>query len=207
MYFPRTPHIARFIYPNLTWRIREKKKSIYITFDDGPDPVVTPAVLNLLDKYNAKATFFCVGEKVEQNREVYSSLLSKGHAVGNHSFNHLNGKDTPLEEYTENIHKATELIESDLFRPPYGKITTKQVKVLRNSYKIIMWSVLPGDFDSRLSQEMVLNRAIRYTQKGSIVVFHDNIKFQKKMMHALEGLLIHFSKKGYQFNAIESHMI
>lgn len=202
MYFVRTPATAKLIYPSLVWNIKEKDKVIYLTFDDGPDESVTPTTLEILDRYNAKATFFCVGEKVKQNKTIFQNVIEMGHSVGNHTFNHLKGTQTSISDYIENIEKANKLIQSNLFRPPYGKINGNQVRRIRNKYKIIMWSVLPGDFDYKVNKQSVLKRLIKHTTNGSIVVLHDNNKFKDKMMYALEGFLDHFSTMGYEFNAI-----
>lgn len=202
MYFVRTPATARLIYPSLVWNIKEKDKVIYLTFDDGPDESVTPSTLEILNRYNAKATFFCVGEKVKQNKTIFQNVIEMGHSVGNHTFNHLKGTQTSISDYIENIEKANKLIQSNLFRPPYGKINGNQVRRIRNKYKIIMWSVLPGDFDYKVNKQSVLKRLIKHTTNGSIVVLHDNNKFKDKMMYALEGFLDHFSTMGYEFNAI-----
>lgn len=177
--------------------------SIYITFDDGPDPDVTPDALHLLKQYKASATFFCVGEKVSKHAGLYASLLNEGHKTGNHTHNHLNGKKTGVDEYLDNVKKAANLIHSGLFRPPYGQFKTTQVRKLKENYKVVMWSVLPGDFDDRRPKEDVLARSIKHTRKGSIIVFHDNVKFKEKMLYALEGFLSHFSNKGFAFKAID----
>lgn len=202
MYFVRTPHITSFLYPSLTWSIPGKDKKIYLTFDDGPDPDVTPDVLKLLQSYRAKATFFCVGEKTKQHPGLYRDVLQAGHSTGNHTYNHLNGKTTSLEEYVRNTAKAAELINSNLFRPPYGKFRYRQIRALSRDYQVVMWTVLPGDFDEKASKEKVLNRVLKHTRSGSIVVLHDNARFREKMLFTLEGMLQHFSKKDYCFAAI-----
>ena len=207
MYLSRTPHIARILYPGLTWRMKPARNSIYLTFDDGPDPTVTPEALDLLDTYDARATFFCVGQKVQEHPELYGQLITRGHTTGNHTFNHLNGKKTDTESYVRNVEMASQLISSKLFRPPYGRITASQARQLKGKYKIIMWSVLPGDFDPGRTSEDVLSRAIRHTRSGSIVVLHDNAKFKAKMLHTLEGFLRHFKELGYRFEAIPEERI
>ncbi len=203
MYLSKTPHIARFFYPDLLWKMKDATNSIYITFDDGPDPDITPDALSLLKQYKASATFFCVGERVSKHPAMYASLLKEGHKTGNHTYNHLNGKKTGVDEYVENVNKAAELVHSGLFRPPYGQFKPAQVRKLKKNYKVVMWSVLPGDFDGRRSKEDVLERAIKYTRAGSIIVFHDNVKFKEKMLYALEGFLSYFSQKGFAFKAID----
>lgn len=207
MYFVKTPNIAKYFYPSLIWGIKDENKNIYLTFDDGPDEDITPEVLDLLDQYAAKATFFCVGEKVVQNPDLYKEICKRGHAVGNHSFNHVKGKRTSLSNYLQNIDKAKSVIGSSLFRPPYGSISYQQIKKLKKDYKIIMWSVLPGDFDTHVSPEDVLKRSIKHTKPGSIIVFHDNKKFKDKMLFALKGFLNHYSALGYNYNSITEDLL
>jgi len=202
MYFVKTPNIVKLFYPSLVWDLKDNEKNIYLTFDDGPDEGITPEVLDLLDLYNAKATFFCVGEKVIQNPDLYREITNRGHSIGNHSFNHIKGKLTSLSNYLGNIDKAKSVINSILFRPPYGSISYQQIKKLKKDYKIIMWSVLPGDFDKRVSKEEVLKRSIQYTKPGSIIVFHDNKKFMDTMMFALRGFFNHYKALGYNFKSI-----
>jgi peptidoglycan/xylan/chitin deacetylase (PgdA/CDA1 family) len=207
MYFSKTPTFFELAFPSLVWRIRDQQKSIFLTFDDGPDPEVTPVVLDLLDRYEAHATFFCVGQKAEQHRDLFESLTARGHSVGNHTFHHMNGKKTSDEVYIKDVEKASHIIPSTLFRPPYGRITNSQVRALKKHYHLIMWSVLPGDFDRRTSREKVLRRARRHTRKGGIVVFHDNRKFREKMLFALEGFLANFHDQGFQFKPITSSLL
>lgn len=206
MYFSKTPTIFELAFPSLVWRIRDQKRSIFLTFDDGPDPDVTPSVLDLLDRYDARATFFCVGQKVKQHKSLFDSLVGRGHSIGNHTFHHLNGKKTRDEIYIQDVELASEAIQSTLFRPPYGKITNSQIRALKKNYHLIMWSVLPGDFDRKTSPKKVLQRARRHTRKGSIVVFHDNRKFKEKMLFALEAYLVYFHDLGFQFKPITSSL-
>ena len=202
MYLSRTPYIARWIFPHLTWEVKGSAKTIYLTFDDGPDPGVTPDALELLDAYSAKATFFCVGEKVNHHTGLYKTILAKGHTTGNHTYHHLNGRMTTTPDYLDDVRKASMLINSRLFRPPYGRIRGEQVRELLKTHKIIMWSVLPGDFDIRRPKEAVLHYALRHTRNGSIVVLHDNAKFKEKMLYVLERFLRHFSQQGYAFQSL-----
>ncbi len=202
MYFVKNPNIVKLFYPSLIWDIKNHEKNIHLTFDDGPGEDITPEVLDILDQFNAKATFFCVGEKVVQNPEIFKEITKRGHTIGNHSYNHLKGKQTSSANYIQNIEKAKAVIDSVLFRPPYGSFNYRQIKKLKNDYKIIMWSVLPGDFDKNVSKEKVLKRAIQHTKSGSIIVFHDNKKFKDKMIFALTGFLDHFKSQDYNFKAI-----
>ena len=189
----------------MVWDIKSDEKVLYLTFDDGPDEKITLQVLEILDEFNAKATFFCVGEKVVQNPGLFRQLRMNGHSVGNHAYNHLNAYQTPTAKYFENIELAARHIKSQLFRPPYGKLKPAQYKILKKNYRIIMWDVMPGDFDPKISREKVLQRAIRFSRPGSILVFHDNAKFADKMMFALKGTLRHFAKEGFEFRAISNN--
>ncbi len=199
----KTPYVAKLIYPGLLWDMPSDENKIYLTFDDGPHPEITPLVLSLLDNYNAKATFFCVGENVKKHPETFEFLKQKGHAVGNHSHNHLNGWKTANKDYYKNVELANKLIDSKLFRPPYGRISPSQIKHLKKDYKIIMWSALSYDFDARVSKKECLERSIKNSTAGTIIVFHDSEKAKEKMLFALEGYLKHFSKRGIEFCALK----
>lgn len=198
----KTPYVAKIVYPSLVWDMPSDENRIYLTFDDGPHPDITVSVLELLEKYNAKATFFCVGENVHKFPETLKHIKSHGHSVGNHTFNHLNGWKTNSNEYFENIDKANKLIGSKLFRPPYGRIRPAQIKQLKQNYKIIMWSVLSYDFDYRVSREKCLESSIKNSRPGSIIVFHDSDKSKEKMFYACEGFLDYFSQKGVEFASL-----
>jgi len=199
----KTPQIAKLVYPGLLWEMSGSKNKIYLTFDDGPHPAITPKVLKMLDDFNAKASFFCVGENVEKFPETFELLKEYGHSVGNHSYNHLNGWKTANKNYYNNIEKANQLIDSKLFRPPYGRISPSQIKHLKKLYKIVMWSVLSYDFDARVSKEECLENSIKNSTAGSIIVFHDSEKSEEKMLFALEGFLKHFSKRGFEFDVLK----
>ena len=195
----KIPYIAKMVYPSLVWDMPSKDGKMYITFDDGPHPAITPAVLKLLDDYNAGATFFCVGDNVKKYPDVFNLIIEKGHSVGNHSFNHLNGWKVPDREYFENIEKADSLIKSKLFRPPYGRIRPGQIRHLKRKYKIIMWSVLSYDFDSRVEPSQCLDFCVKNSAPGSIIVFHDSEKSELNMFYALERFLNYFSKRNIEF--------
>ncbi|MCF8369900.1 MAG: polysaccharide deacetylase family protein [Bacteroidales bacterium] len=207
MYLAHTPYIVKCFYPSLVWDISTNENIVFLTFDDGPDPEVTPQVLELLDKFKAKATFFCVGQKAEKHPEIVKNIISMGHSIGNHSYNHLKGKKTNNSFYKDNVDKADTILQTSLFRPPYGSIKPSQIKLLKKHFRIIMWSILPGDFDQDASKQKVLERSIKYTRKGSIIVFHDNNKFKDKMLFALEGFLSHFSKLNYKFDPIDADIL
>ena len=204
MYLVKTPKFIQSLFPNFIWKIPSNEKVIYLTFDDGPIPEVTPWVLETLKKFNAKATFFCVGENVKRNPEVFQEILSEGHSVGNHTYNHLNGWATDNIPYFHNIRHCANLVKSTLFRPPYGKLMPKQAQFLQRHYRIIMWDVLSGDFDPKISQEQCLNNVKMKTKPGSIVVFHDSLKAFEKLQFVLPQVLQYFSEKGYRFEALQN---
>jgi peptidoglycan/xylan/chitin deacetylase (PgdA/CDA1 family) len=206
MYLIKTPFWLRAFYPNCTWNIPSKDKVIYISFDDGPHPEATPFVLAQLKNFNAKATFFCIGNNVLKHPNIYESILSEGHKVGNHTYDHLNGWKTETDLYIENIKDAANLIESNMFRPPYGRITKKQIKALKESTdlpnQIIMWDILSADFDLKLNGEECARNVIKHTKPGSIIVFHDSQKAWDSMSVALPIVLAYFSKLGYRMEVI-----
>ncbi len=188
---------------NLIWSVKTDKKEVFLTFDDGPIPVVTPWVVETLGKYNAKATFFCVGDNVKKNQDVYQLILDKGHKIGNHTMNHLNGWTNFNKTYFENIEKCDNLIHSNLFRPPYGKIKPTQINYLKKKYKIIMWDVLTKDYDESLAGEDCFEKVHKNCKPGSIVVFHDSLKAEKRLRIALPKTLDYLSKEGYTFSSLQ----
>lgn len=200
-YLIRTPWWLKRLYPRRVWNMDTGSKVIYLSFDDGPHPLATPFVLDELKKYNAKATFFCIGKNVAVHPALYERILAEGHAVGNHTYDHLNGWKTGDEEYLRNISEAAALIQSPLFRPPYGKIRSAQAGKL-SRYRIIMWDVLSGDFDNSVTREGCYRNVINHTNNGSIVVFHDSEKAWNKLSYTLPLVLEHFSRAGYLFSAI-----
>ena len=203
MYFVKSPILLCKLYQrNEIWNIETRDKVIYLTFDDGPIQDTTPWILNILDRYNAHATFFCVGENVLRNPGLFDSIVSAGHSVGNHTFNHLNGWRSPVKDYVDNVMKCNELIPSTLFRPPYGRIKRTQMQELRPYFTMIFWSVLTGDFDNEINPARCLNNAVINTRPGSIVVFHDSIKAWPNLKFALPAFLEHFSMQGYTFKAL-----
>lgn len=203
MYLVKTPSLFRFIYPSLVWKMPRNEKTIYLTFDDGPIPDVTDFVLKTLDDFKIKATFFCIGDNILKHPRIYQALKDANHAIGNHTFNHLRGWDTPTDVYTENFKKCQELTATHLFRPPYGRIKFAQIKAIKKAMgsdlKIIMWDILTGDYDSATSPEDCLENSIKHTRNGSIVVFHDSLKAKKNMQYALPKYIEYFKDKGYSF--------
>ena len=206
MNFYRTPFIFPLLYPQLTWHIPTQEKIIYLTFDDGPVPGTTEFVLDLLKKHNGQATFFCIGDNVLRNPEVFKKIREGNHVIGNHTFNHLKGWKFSTKEYVENTIKCAEVIgkENLLFRPPYGRITRSQIRAL-NDQKIIMWDVLTHDYLASLSGQKCLQGSIAATRPGSIVVFHDSHKAEKNMMYALPRYMDHFMNLGFKFKSISVH--
>ena len=198
----RFPDIIRPFLGKLVWRKDSSEKVIYLTFDDGPVPEVTPLVLDILQRFNIQATFFCVGENVQNYPEVYANVLQSGHNTGNHTFNHLKGFSVPPVEYVENVHKASEYIQSKLFRPPHGQITHRLWKLLQTDFQIIMWDVLTCDYDKTLSPESILKNIKRYSRNGSIVVFHDSIKAKGNVLNALPLAIEFWQKEGYSFGLL-----
>jgi peptidoglycan/xylan/chitin deacetylase (PgdA/CDA1 family) len=191
------------IFPDgLVWKIPTEANEIFLTFDDGPHPSITPFVLDQLSAYNAKATFFCIGENVKRYQNVYLQILDGGHATGNHTYNHLNGWKTSDDKYLENIAEAKKLIDGRLFRPPYGRITRSQAHRLKPMFKIIMWDVVSGDFDTELPADKCLRNVIDNTVAGSIVVFHDSEKAFPRMEYALPRALDYFATKGFVMKAL-----
>jgi peptidoglycan/xylan/chitin deacetylase (PgdA/CDA1 family) len=201
------------MFSNYIWDISNKDNCVYLTFDDGPTPEITQWTLLQLKKYNAKATFFCIGNNVEKHPEIFNSLIRQGHAIGNHTFNHLNGWKTETETYIKNAKQCEIRIsnqqseinnrKSKLFRPPYGKIKSKQAKKLMElGYKIIMWDVLSADFDSSITRKKCLNNVISNVQSGSIIVFHDSVKGFKNLEYVLPKTLEFLKQNGYKCEAI-----
>ncbi|MEM7102411.1 MAG: polysaccharide deacetylase family protein [Bacteroidota bacterium] len=204
MYLVKTPRFIQRLFPHFVWKVPTKQRELFLTFDDGPIPEVTPWVLKTLEQFNAKATFFCVGDNVKKHPEVYEQIIKKGHAVGNHTFNHFNGWQSESLPYCQNVQKCSKLVESRLFRPPYGRLKPTQAQIINRSYDIIMWDVLSGDFDQKLSKEQCLRNVIDYARKGSVVVFHDSIKAKENLMYVLPKVLEHFSKHGFTFRSLDS---
>lgn len=192
------------LFPEGTWRIQKKKKTVYLTFDDGPIPEVTPWVLNLLDRYGIKATFFCVGENVQRYPEVFEEVKRRGHSVGNHTFNHMQGSKVSTRTYLRNVKEADNLIQSNLFRPPHGLIRWKQAKALKNHFMIILYDLVSRDYSKKLSGERVLKNVKKYARNGSIIVFHDSLKAEKNMKYALPRAIEWLMSEGYTFEKIEN---
>jgi peptidoglycan-N-acetylglucosamine deacetylase len=204
MYLVKTPRLIQNLFPNHTWNIKTDEKVIYLTFDDGPIPEITPWVLDTLAKYDAKATFFCVGDNVRKHPTIFQEVVSAGHTVGNHTYNHMSGWQTDNIPYYHNIRHCAQLVKSNLFRPPYGRLTPLQSQFLSRHYRIVMWDVLSGDFDETITPEQCLENVLSSAKRGSIVVFHDSIKSAERMQYALPRVLEHFAARGYRFESLDT---
>lgn len=202
MYLVKTPQFIQNLFPNFTWRIPSQEKNLYLTFDDGPIPEVTPWVLEQLAAYDAKGTFFCVGDNIRKNPATFQAVIDAGHAVGSHTFNHLDGWTNDNIPYFHNVRHSANMVDSVLFRPPYGRLKPKQAQFLMRHYRIVMWDVLSGDFDSNISKEQCLKNVTSNAANGSIVVFHDSLKAIDRLEYALPRVLEHFSSLGYTFNKL-----
>ena len=205
MYLIKSPLLLKWYYPSLVWNKARDRKVIYLTFDDGPIPDVTDFVLNTLKSFNAKATFFCIGDNIIKHQDVFQRVLTVGHKIGNHTFNHLKGWETEDNHYIHNFNTCQNLTKTDLFRPPYGRIKKSQIKALKKQHpalQIIMWDVLSGDFDLSLSPQSCYKNVIKHTENGSIIVFHDSLKAFDRLQYALPKVLAYFSQKGYQFHTL-----
>jgi len=206
MYLVSTPWWLRALYPSLIWKGEDHLKCVYFTFDDGPHPEVTNFVLDQLFMNGGEATFFCIGKNVEKYPEVYQRILQEGHTIGNHTQNHLNGWEVDDNIYIENIKKATSSIKSNLFRPPYGRIKRNQIKQIRQNselpQKIVMWSVLSGDFDERITPRKCYDNVFNNTKSGDIIVFHDSEKAFKNLKYVLPKLLDYYGNNGYVIRAL-----
>ncbi|MEO6584389.1 MAG: polysaccharide deacetylase family protein [Ferruginibacter sp.] len=201
-YMVTMPAIIKRFYKDCVWEMDKSEKAIYLTFDDGPCPKVTDFVLNELARYNAAATFFCIGENVVKHIGLYKKILGAGHAVGNHTYTHVNGWQVNDKIYLDEIKKAWEVIDSNLFRPPYGKFKRTQLKKLQQlplNLVPVMWSVISGDFDVSISPQQCTNNVINNAGTGAIVVFHDSEKAYKNLKVALPKTLAFFAEKGYNF--------
>lgn len=208
------PGFIKRIYKNRIWEGPATNKSVYLTFDDGPVPVVTPWVLELLQRYNAKATFFCIGENVQENPGIYRQILAEGHTIGNHTYNHLNGWKTSTPEYLLNTLKAQQILEKNLpenfalknpfFRPPYGKITGRQAGELeKRGFRIVMWSIVSMDYDPSVSADKCLYNVMQNVRPGSVIVFHDSFKAQPNLTAILPRILDQLNQEGYKFKALQ----
>lgn len=205
MYFIKMPRIIQTLFPKYLWQIPSHEKVVYLTFDDGPIPKVTPWVVDTLDKYGAKGTFFCVGDNIRKHPEVYQYVIDKGHQTGNHTFNHLSGWNTDNNSYFSNISECADLVNTGLFRPPYGRMKPSQFQFLSQEFDVVMWDVLSGDFDPKLTIEECYENVVNNVQSGSIIVFHDSLKSEEKIRAVLPRVLHYLRENGYTCKGIEPY--
>jgi len=205
MYLVKSPLLLKWYYPSLVWNKSRSERVVYLTFDDGPIPVVTDFVLNTLKSYNCKATFFCIGDNINKHPEVFERIKTDGHAIGNHTYNHLKGWKTEDDTYIKNFSLCQQHTGSNLFRPPYGRIKKSQIRRLKTinpHINIIMWDVLSGDFDVNLSPEKCYQNVISNTENGSVIVFHDSLKAFDRLKFALPEAIKYLVEKGFQFHTL-----
>lgn len=217
-YWVKTNRFIKWLFRNQIWSIPNTENAIYLTFDDGPTPEITPWVLDVLKQENIKATFFCIGKNIKNHPDIYKRILAEGHTIGNHTFNHKNGWKTNFKDYLEEVLKCEQEIESHsesilnyeikkqkskIFRPPYGKITSKQSQYLRGQgYKIVMWDILTADFDTTITKDKCLKNATEKVTSGSVIVFHDSVKASPNLVYALPKAIAYYKEKGYKFDII-----
>lgn len=203
MFIEQVPNIVRAFYPTVLWRKDKNKKVIYLTFDDGPTEELTHWILNTLDEFGIKATFFCIGNNAEKLPEIVDEIREKGHSVGIHGYEHRRGLYKDNEVFFSDIEKSKNIIKSNLFRPPHGNITPRQAKKLKDlGYNVVLWDVITRDYNTRLPEEKVLDIAKRYTRNGSIVVFHDSLKAEKNMKYAFPKAVKYWLDNGYTFETL-----
>lgn len=207
--FAKTPGILKSLYPECIWNVSGESNTLYLTFDDGPQPEITTFVLDTLAAYNAKATFFCVGKNIEKHPLLFQRIMKEHHSIGNHTYDHVNGWKTENNKYYENIELCrnsllanAQDLKTNLFRPPYGKLTPAQYRKLKNEHRIVMWDVLSYDYDLSVTPNKVLQNVLDYSENGSIIVMHDSLKAKPKVEYALPLILEHFSNKGFRFAAL-----
>jgi len=201
-YWIKTPRIVPLILSRLVWRFSPNKPVVYLTFDDGPNDSTTTDILKILEKEKIKGTFFCIGNNVVENPEVFQEIIEKGHSVGNHSMSHVNGWKVTKNKYLEDIEKAYKIIKSNLFRPPYGKLNFRSTSQLKKKFEIVMWDINSGDFDKTLSYSQVIENVLKNARNGSIIVLHDNKKFKNLTLNALLPIIKGLKNKGFAMEAI-----
>lgn len=205
MYLVRSPLLLKWYYKGLTWHKERTEKVVYLTFDDGPIPIVTDFVLNTLKKHHCKGTFFSIGDNIRKHPDIFKRIKTEGHAIGNHTYNHLNGWETKTQDYLSNFQLCQELTGTNLFRPPYGRIRKAQIRAIRQLHpdlQIVMWDTLSGDFDTSISGEKSLNNVLTHVRNGSIIVFHDSLKAFDRLKIALPGTIEALQRLGYQFRTL-----
>jgi len=208
MYLVKTPSVIQKLFPNFHWKVPTGDAPvIYFTFDDGPIPQITPWILEQLEAFNAKATFFCVGNNARRYPGLMTETIAAGHSVGNHTMHHLDGWKSDNMPYFHDVRHCALQVKSSLFRPPYGRLKPAQAQFLTRHYEVVMWDVLSGDFDSELTGEDCFQNVVRNARPGSIVVFHDNLKAEEKVREILPRLLQHYADLGYSFDALTPELL
>lgn len=207
MYIIKTPKLIRKLFPNYLWNKSRKKPYVYFTFDDGPIPEVTPWVLDTLKAYDMQGTFFCVGDNVRKHSNIYNRLVTEGHSVGNHSYSHKSGWSSDVENYLDDVELCGSFVQSDLYRPPYGRLKPQQAEAIRHQYQIVMWDVLSGDFDQNITSEQCYQNVIQNLKPGSIVVFHDNIKSFETLKEVLPRVMEYCQSQGLSSKAIKYNSV
>lgn len=203
MFIEQPPQFIRRLYPRACWRMNASEKSVYLTFDDGPIPEVTPWVLDVLDKYHIKATFFMVGDNVRKHPDEYKMVVERGHRIGNHTYNHLKGFEELTERYIANIDKADCYLSTDLFRPPHGLMRMDQYRALSERYRIIMWDLVTRDYNPKLNGRQILRKVKQYARNGSIITFHDSLRSVHNLHYALPRAIEWLMQEGYEFKVFE----
>ena len=202
MYLHKTPRLLRAIAQDFVWRITTEKQEVFLTFDDGPTPVITEKVLDILNQFEAKATFFCIGKNAHNHPQILDRILKEGHSIGNHTQTHRKGWKTGYAQYLRDVLQAKQNLNTPLFRPPYGQITRSQTRALKNHFHLIMWDILSGDFDPMMSVEQCVDIVSQRSQPGSIVVFHDSMKASPILLQSLPIILKNLKEKGFTFSSI-----
>lgn len=197
MYLTKIPKLLHFVFPKAIFRVN-KKKVIYLTFDDGPTVGVTDIILSILEKYNAKATFFCLGKNAEKHPQIIYDIMQKGHLIGNHGYEHINGWKAYNAVYLDNMLKGKAILKTNFFRPPYGKIKILQFFKIRQTEKVVFWNLMPGDFDDHISEEQCYNNIKSQIKEGDIIVLHDTEKAKEKLLYVLPKLLEDIKKRGWE---------
>lgn len=203
MFIEQPPQIVRWLYPGAWWRMNSDEKAVYLTFDDGPIPEITPWVLDLLDRYGIKATFFMVGDNVRKHPAEFEMVKARGHRIGNHTYNHLRGFECRTDDYIANIEKANEKLRTNLFRPPHGHMRQMQYRKLKEQYHIVMWDLVTRDYSKHLGGKEVLSKVKRYVRNGSIITFHDSLKSEQNLKYALPRSIEWLLQQGYTFKVFD----
>lgn len=204
MFIEQPPQLIRYLYPSAIWRMDKDERAVYLTFDDGPIPRVTPWVLDVLDKYGIKATFFMVGDNIRKHPDEFRMVVERGHRIGNHTFNHIRGLSYDINSYLENTDKACRMMmNTNLFRPPHGYMSPKQYAELKKRYKIIMWDLVTRDYNRKFNGEQILQKVKKYVRNGSIITFHDSLKSEENIRYALPKAIEWLIEQGYEFKVFD----